>query len=176
MYCSNCKNVEQYEGKFCVRCGGQLEKNVPVDSTKTVTLRFSNATKVKDHLEFLGYKVEIATAIDNKASDALLAASDKNSNILVLVNDELEMLSARYNTNIGKKADSLELFQVLNGVNSNAVFSRWVVKNEKDRVLIVIECQMFGYEKIGFGKMIDVFESEIRQNIGKFSELEDDRV
>ena len=151
-----------------------LINHLTIESNPTksmLTNKFPITEQVRNHMEFLGYKIEL---FEDEKADVLVATSDNHSNIMVRVIDDFILISARYRTAIKSKAESIELFRLFDKINSEAVVSRWYSNLQNDgAITLVIEAYIFGYDKTQFGKLVDKFEVDIRFYMGRFMELED---
>lgn len=147
-----------------------MSETSTVDSPKSGTHKYSITAQIQSHLEFLGYKAEF---IEEAKADGLICRSENRSTLIIRIVNDTVMIGARFNSEIKKKADSIELYKAFNEINSKAVASHWYKEKDTDEgVVFSVETCCFGYDKNGFGQLIDLFQSEIRNLMGVLVALE----
>ena len=134
-----------------------------------MTMKHKQTKEIKNHLEFIGYAVEDEEA-ENDKIDIFYAKSETKSTITFRVlNDTMTLLSARWNGLDKKALKSKEFFADINLINKAALYTKWYFDDSGDDLTLVIETLYYGYEKLSFGNLVEVFEVEINQNLAKFN-------
>lgn len=125
---------------------------------------------IQSHLEFLGYQCEF---IDEKKENVLLAKSQNKSNLILCFGDSFTRISARYQTQVSPKIEQ-KLSVVMNGINEVSSCSKWFYETKDvapDGYSLTIETHYCGYDKTNFGFLLELFEFEIKEHLGKIVDL-----
>lgn len=173
MQCQKCGVKQEHEGKYCVACGETIEF-IERPKPHDINEKFRTATGpfVKSHLEFVGFKVEKLSE-EAKDRDTLLATHEQRSNLVVFIIRDIVILQANFSGTKNQHPESGKLYEKLNEINQSATTTKWYIKYEPagEELTLTVEGVSFGYDKIGFGKSLDLLDTEIGKFMPNFKDL-----
>jgi hypothetical protein len=123
-------------------------------------MQHSNSKKVFNHLEFLGYELEMQ---DEKGDyDTYLAKADSKANLYIKSNEKVFYARSFWSGFDARALKSKDFYNQLNQLNSEGVLVKAVFSepDEAGSITIITSALYYGYDKPSFGIFIESFQSE----------------
>ncbi len=121
---------------------------------------------IKNHLEFLGYEVEVNT---NDSGNRMLVSKSKNKPNLISFfgkpEDNFEAIIFRSIWNGLKNIETVDQFRYLNKMNVDGLVKSYA--NLNDNTLTFETLYTGDYAKKSFGDFIDLFTGEVQRTIAE---------
>ena len=150
MNCTNCGNQMPSDAKFCNKCGKPIETKLSNEIFK----------KMSDHLEFLGYKIEIVKP-SKKGDKELIFATHTQYNNVVISEITPNLILFRINLTTNKKFND-EINVYLNDANRMLNCCKVFYDIDKEMVVLRFEAIYTGdYNKEVFGQFIDMLNNDV---------------
>lgn len=152
MNCKNCSAKIEDNTKFCASCGMKVEAGEKTD--------VKNLNAIKNHLEFLGYKVELTEAKKNDEATFFVATHSKDANLVAVeIEPFLTTLRANFTT---EKPHSSEMDSAINELCSKLDVANVFYKVEDDKVVLYVDAVYTGeYSKDIFGRFFALLNKDI---------------
>ncbi|MCK9329519.1 MAG: hypothetical protein M0Q94_06555 [Candidatus Cloacimonetes bacterium] len=142
------------DSKFCPKCG---EKAAPIKVSQVESSIFDD---IKNHLEFLGYTIEIEKAKKDGEKSLLIAMHERKHNILFF-NLNQNMLMMRISLKTKKKWNN-KMVDFTNSSNKVLICTKVFCELEDGLVNLEFESIYTGaYIKEIFGNWLDLIEKDI---------------
>ncbi|OGC68603.1 hypothetical protein A2415_01165 [candidate division WWE3 bacterium RIFOXYC1_FULL_39_7] len=166
--CVSCQKLISDDSKFCEHCGEKVQHKEP-EHKKTDGIKFSTkskeASKVVDHLEFLGYSIS-----DNGSKDDLvkfIAFHKVKNNLFVNYSPATGFIVyTMFSLNqekISKKRK--ELLEILNKANNFTHLCAFSISEGEQPSLISATWYPPEYSKSTFSDFLDLFEQDTRRGL-----------
>ena len=159
MNCKSCNTKLEEGAKFCPSCGTKVDGFQKGD-TKTLQ-------DIKNHLEFLGYSVELQEAKKEGEMNMLLARHSKDSNFVAIeIQPNIIIFRANFQT---EKAHSPQMDSAINELSSKMDVGNVFYEVEDGKAILRVDATYTGeYTKDVFAR----FFSLVNKDIGKIFLLE----
>lgn len=159
MNCKSCKEKIEEGSKFCAGCGAKVEAVVKADT--------KNLNAIKNHLEFLGYTVELTETDKEGERNFLIATHSKDANFVIV---ELEPFITNFRaTFTTEKPYSPVMEKAINELAAALDVSNIFFQIEEGKAVLRIDAVYTGeYSKDVFGRYFAL----LIKDIGKIFRLE----
>ena len=159
MNCKNCGVKVEEGAKFCASCGTRMEAALKAD-TKTLSA-------IKNHLEFLGYTVELTEAKKEGEMNMILAKHNKDTNFVAIeIQPNIINFRANFSTD---KPQAPEMDKAINELGSKLDVANIFYEIEDGKAILRADAVYTGdYTKDVFAR----FFSLLNKDIGKIFLLE----
>ena len=149
MKCQKCNAQIKNDSAFCSECGVKIE-------TSKIIPQYE---EFQNHLEFLGYEVDIIDSSDRK----FLTAKHQKEHNMFFVPLEGKMLIK--STFLAEKLFKDSLYKEINEANKQLEIKVYIEKNEDNRTELIFESWYVGdYNKQKFSLLIN----DLKNNISTF--------
>ncbi|MFA5917446.1 MAG: hypothetical protein WC850_04420 [Candidatus Gracilibacteria bacterium] len=181
--CPFCGEDINKSDKVCPICAEELpnkeEKKIKEKNSTTISAKLTKnreiASQIKNHLEFFGFDIEVQEGTKDFENIFIIGRSEKRSNVTInILNENTILATSQYSiekTDTEKKL--LKIYEIINDINTKSFITKWTYsKDNEGESSISIEVYINKYEKIDFGKKMEIMEEEIRTYLNLLSDIE----
>lgn len=153
--CDKCLSELDGDAKFCGKCGNKVEEKIIKESQEAKEDIENNIiSNIKNHLEFLGYKVEYKKG-EKDGVDMLVSTHPSKANLLASFDKESSMTSFATTWTGLKEVKSVEQYKLLNKLTANSNLAQVVITDNSD--LRLYGLYIGHYDKNIFATFIETF-------------------